>query len=64
MVEPTESEPLAELDRFIEAMTRIREEIRHIERGQWDAADNPLKRAPHTQADLAGDWNRRYVIGG
>ncbi|MDR0634286.1 MAG: aminomethyl-transferring glycine dehydrogenase, partial [Azoarcus sp.] len=60
MVEPTESEPLAELDRFIEAMTRIREEIRHIERGQWDAADNPLKHAPHTQADLTGDWNRPY----
>ncbi|MDR0702010.1 MAG: aminomethyl-transferring glycine dehydrogenase [Azoarcus sp.] len=60
MIEPTESEPLAELDRFIEAMTAIREEIRQIERGHWPAADNPLKHAPHTQADLAGEWQRPY----
>ncbi|MDR1228141.1 MAG: aminomethyl-transferring glycine dehydrogenase [Azoarcus sp.] len=60
MVEPTESEPLAELDRFIEAMTAIRDEIRRIERGEWSAADNPLKRAPHTQADLADEWHRPY----
>ncbi|MDR1661709.1 MAG: aminomethyl-transferring glycine dehydrogenase, partial [Azoarcus sp.] len=60
MVEPTESEPLAELDRFIEAMIAIREEIRRIERGEWDALDNPLKNAPHTQADIAGEWHRPY----
>ncbi|MDR2925820.1 MAG: glycine dehydrogenase (aminomethyl-transferring), partial [Azoarcus sp.] len=60
MVEPTESESLPELDRFIEAMISIRDEIRRVELGEWDAADNPLKNAPHTQADLAGDWNRAY----
>ena len=60
MVEPTESESKAELDRFIEAMIAIREEIRRVERGDWPADDNPLKRAPHTQADLVGDWHRPY----
>jgi glycine dehydrogenase len=60
MVEPTESESLAELDRFCEAMIAIRDEIRKIESGAWDASDNPLKNAPHTQADLVGEWNRPY----
>jgi glycine dehydrogenase len=60
MVEPTESEPLPELDRFIEAMISIRDEIRRIELGEWDATDNPLKNAPHTQADLMGEWNHAY----
>ncbi len=61
MVEPTESESKAELDRFIAALTNIREEIRKIERGEWPADDNPLKRAPHTQADLAeAEWTRPY----
>jgi glycine dehydrogenase len=60
MIEPTESEPLAELDRFAEAMIAIRAEIHKIASGEWDAADNPLKRAPHTQADLAGEWGRPY----
>ena len=61
MVEPTESESLSELNRFIEAMISIRDEIRCIELGEWDAADNPLKNAPHTQADLASDeWNHPY----
>ncbi|MDR3214488.1 MAG: aminomethyl-transferring glycine dehydrogenase [Azoarcus sp.] len=60
MVEPTESEPLAELDRFVEAMTGIREEIHKVERGEWDATDNPLKNAPHTQADFIGEWRRPY----
>ena len=60
MVEPTESEPLSELDRFIESMIAIRDEIRRIEQGEWDATDNPLKNAPHTQADLMGEWNRAY----
>ncbi|MDP1524771.1 MAG: aminomethyl-transferring glycine dehydrogenase [Rhodocyclaceae bacterium] len=61
MVEPTESENLAELDRFIEAMTAIRNEIRKIEAGEWPADNNPLKHAPHTQADvIGGEWNRPY----
>jgi glycine dehydrogenase len=61
MVEPTESEGKAELDRFIAAMISIREEIRQIELGHWPADDNPLKHAPHTQADIVGaDWQRPY----
>src|SRR5436305_8640037 len=48
MVEPTESESLAELDRFCDAMIAIREEIRKIEEGSWPREDNPLKNAPHT----------------
>jgi glycine dehydrogenase len=60
MIEPTESEPLAEIDRFCEAMLTIREEIRAIERGQADPADNALKNAPHTAADLAADWPHGY----
>ncbi len=62
MVEPTESESKGELDRFIAALANIREEIRKVERGEWPAEDNPLKRAPHTQADLAdAEWNRPYT---
>ena len=62
MVEPTESESKGELDRFIAAMISIREEIRKVENGIWPADDNPLKRAPHTQADLAdAEWNRPYT---
>lgn len=61
MVEPTESESKAELDRFCEAMISIRGEIARIEQGAWPADDNPLKRAPHTAADLAeADWQRPY----
>jgi len=60
MIEPTESEPLAELDRFCEAMFSIRGEIRAIEQGLMDPNDNPLKNAPHTPADLAGDWPHAY----
>jgi glycine dehydrogenase len=61
MVEPTESETLAELDRFIDAMIAIREEIRKIEAGQWPQDNNPLKHAPHTAASLMGaDWDRPY----
>ena len=60
MVEPTESETKAELDRFCDAMLAIREEIRAIEQGQIDAENNPLKRAPHTVEDLVGEWNRPY----
>ena len=52
MVEPTESEPLVELDRFCDAMIAIREEIARVERGEWPRDDNPLKHAPHTAASL------------
>ena len=61
MVEPTESETLAELDRFINAMVAIREEIRQVENGTWPQDNNPLKHAPHTAASLLGaDWDRPY----
>ena len=61
MVEPTESEPLAELDRFIEAMIAIRAEIRRIEKGEWPQDDNPLKNAPHTAAAIAAaSWAHPY----
>ena len=62
MVEPTESETLAELDRFIDAMVAIREEIRQVENGTWPQDNNPLKHAPHTAASLMGtDWDRPYT---
>ncbi|MBT9476572.1 aminomethyl-transferring glycine dehydrogenase, partial [Polaromonas sp.] len=61
MVEPTESETLAELDRFIDAMIAIRGEIRQVEAGKWPQDNNPLKHAPHTAASLLGaDWDRPY----
>lgn len=61
MIEPTESESKAELDRFCDAMIMIREEIRAIEEGRMDKVDNPLKLAPHTAAVVSSDeWNRRY----
>jgi len=61
MVEPTESETLEELDRFIDAMIAIREEIRQIENGTWPQDDNPLKNAPHTAASLMkADWPHAY----
>ena len=61
MVEPTESEPLAELDRFCDAMIAIREEIRQIERGEIEAAKSPLRNAPHTLADaMAEPWPFAY----
>ncbi len=67
MVEPTESESLAEIDRFIAAMIAIREEIRVIENGGWPQDNNPLKHAPHTAASLLGaEWDRPYSreVGG
>jgi glycine dehydrogenase len=67
MVEPTESESLAEIDRFIAAMIAIREEIRMIENGGWPQDNNPLKHAPHTAASLLGaEWDRPYSreVGG
>ena len=60
MVEPTESESKEELDRFCDAMIRIREEIRAVERGELDKDDNPLKNAPHTAAELVGEWSHPY----
>jgi glycine dehydrogenase len=61
MVEPTESEDLAELDRFCDAMIAIRHEIDQVASGEYDARDNPLKNAPHTAAMLiAGDWEHPY----
>jgi glycine dehydrogenase len=60
MVEPTESEDKAELDRFVEAMVRIREEIDKVAGGEYDRTDNPLRNAPHTLAMLAGEWDRPY----
>jgi glycine dehydrogenase len=61
MVEPTESEGLVELDRFVDAMIAIRQEIAQIERGERDATDNVLKNAPHTaQMLLAEDWHHDY----
>ena len=61
MVEPTESETLAELDRFVGAMIAIRGEIRKIENGDWPQDNNPLKHAPHTAASLmAAEWDRPY----
>ncbi|MCW8806674.1 MAG: glycine dehydrogenase (aminomethyl-transferring), partial [Rhodanobacter sp.] len=61
MVEPTESESLHELDRFIDAMIQIREEIRAIEEGKLDREDNPLKHAPHTATMVsASEWTHAY----
>jgi len=61
MVEPTESESLAELDRFCDAMISIREEIARVEAGEWSPEDSPLRHAPHTSEDVATDsWDRPY----
>jgi len=61
MIEPTESEPKAELDRFVDAMIAIRKEIQDIEDGKLDAKDNPLKNAPHTSLAVTNDvWNHSY----
>ncbi|WP_027468133.1 aminomethyl-transferring glycine dehydrogenase [Deefgea rivuli] len=61
MIEPTESESKAELDRFIAAMVSIRQEISKVESGVWPADNNPLKNAPHSKNDIAGDWDRAYT---
>ncbi|WP_454745767.1 aminomethyl-transferring glycine dehydrogenase [Ciceribacter selenitireducens] len=61
MIEPTESETKAEIDRFCDAMLAIREEARDIEEGRMDKTDNPLKNAPHTVEDLVGEWTRPYT---
>lgn len=62
MIEPTESEDLAELDRFCDAMIAIREEIKQVEQGTWTLTDNPLVNAPHTQADMMEtEWDHSYT---
>ncbi|OWY11001.1 glycine dehydrogenase (aminomethyl-transferring) [Thioclava sp. F42-5] len=61
MVEPTESETKAEIDRFITAMLSIRDEIRDIEAGEITPEDSPLRHAPHTVEDLVADWDRKYT---
>jgi glycine dehydrogenase len=62
MIEPTESESLHELDRFIDAMIAIRDEIAQVERGEFDRDDNPLKNAPHTAAVvMANEWTHKYT---
>ena len=61
MIEPTESESKAELDRFCDALIRIRDEIRAVETGALDPKDNPLKHAPHTAQVLAGPWQHPYT---
>jgi glycine dehydrogenase len=60
MVEPTESEPKDELDRFCEAMIAIHGELQRIARGELDRDDNPLRGAPHTAEAIAGEWTHRY----
>ena len=60
MIEPTESEPKEELDRFCDAMIAIREEIRKVQEGEWPADNNPLVKAPHTLDDLVQAWERPY----
>ena len=61
MVEPTESESLYELDRFIAAMKQIRAEIDQVAAGKWPVEDNPLHNAPHTVEYLLGEWNHPYT---
>jgi glycine dehydrogenase len=61
MVEPTESEDLAELDRFVDALVAIRGEIDAVEAGRWAVADSPLRHAPHTAASVSTDtWEQAY----
>ncbi|HQR26494.1 MAG TPA: aminomethyl-transferring glycine dehydrogenase [Nocardioides sp.] len=61
MVEPTESEDLAELDRFCDAMVAIRGEIAKVAAGRWAAEESPLRHAPHTGSTMVGKWGRRYT---
>lgn len=60
MIEPTESEPMAELERFVAAMVAIRAEIEMVADGVWPADNNPLLNAPHTAQQMAGEWNHPY----
>jgi glycine dehydrogenase len=60
MVEPTESEDLRELDRFVDAMIAIKGEIDRVAAGEWPTDDNPLRNAPHTAESIAKDWAHPY----
>jgi glycine dehydrogenase len=60
MIEPTESETLSELERFIQAMITIRGEIASVAAGTWPVEDSPLRHAPHTAEELIGEWSRPY----
>jgi glycine dehydrogenase len=60
MIEPTESESKAELDRFIAAMLAIHAEALKVQNGVWPADDNPLKNAPHSRSDIGGEWSHPY----
>ena len=60
MIEPTESESKAELDRFIAALKQIKAEALKVQQGDWPADDNPLVNAPHTAQNIAGEWKRAY----
>ena len=60
MVEPTESEDLAEIDRFVDAMIAIRGEIERVAAGEWTPESSPLRGAPHTARALTGEWDRAY----
>jgi glycine dehydrogenase len=60
MVEPTESESKRELDRFCEAMIAIHGELEKLRSGAWDRAENPLRNAPHTAFEVAGEWRHPY----
>ena len=61
MIEPTESEPKAEIDRFCEAMISISKETQRVECGEWDKIDNPLKNSPHPSEDLTDpEWSHSY----
>jgi len=60
MIEPSESESLAEIDRFCDAMLHIRTEIGNVAAGIWELGSSPLRHAPHVAADLLGDWDRPY----
>ncbi len=60
MIEPTESEPLSELDRFVDAMLDIAREAQQVIDGEVPATESPLRRSPHTIADLVSEWDRPY----
>ena len=61
MIEPTESESLSEINRFCEALIKIKEEINKVKNGEFDKIDNPLKNAPHTHVELvANEWKHKY----
>ena len=63
MIEPTESEGLAELDRFCDTLIKIKQEIDKIKSGKFDKDDNPIKNAPHTDSELASDsWEHKYCL--